>query len=107
MEFLNDGHRCQGGWPLKKVGKIDYVIDTRLFGSAIPLPSPSRSYSLCFPSVTNPPFPASAFSLQPSTRSRLLLPSDWACKAARCLNRQVTSSLLSNSLQDQTAVSLI
>lgn len=46
MEFLNDGYRCQGGWLLKGGEKVDYVIDARLFGNAIPLPSPSLGLTL-------------------------------------------------------------
>lgn len=57
MEFLNDGYRCQGGWLLEGGEKVDYVIDARLFGNAIPLPSPSRSHSLSFSLTILPSLP--------------------------------------------------
>lgn len=54
MEFLNDAYRCQAGRPAARWGRVDYVIDTRLFGDAIPNPSPSRSHSFSFCSFLVP-----------------------------------------------------
>lgn len=84
MEFLNDAYRCQGGWLLCQVGKVDYVIDTRLFrqrhSSSVLRLGLTLSHLSQIPGCQSQilPFLPQLSASQPAVCSREIFPCEWA-----------------------------